>query len=109
MRLPVRRGARPRTIVSTSGSCGILRNVDQNIVTGELDRKRRDRDSGMVIVRASQAVELPGVPWTREIGAIHCPLSEGPASMRAGSCERVDAAVHVADRVTILPDRRLDY
>src|SRR5580704_5487927 len=70
MRVPAKRGASPRTIVSTSGSSGILRNIDQNIVTGNLDRKRDDFHLCVVVVNAGAAIELPGMPGAGEITAV---------------------------------------
>src|SRR5207245_621615 len=101
MRLPANRGARPRTMVSTSGSSGILRDIDQDVVTGDLHGKSRDHDGRVVIVRAATAIELPGVPGTGEIDAVDRSLSQRPAAMRAGSVERVDSALHIADGVTV--------
>src|ERR1700681_2203868 len=57
MRVPARRGASPRTIVSTSGSSGILRNIDQNVVTGDLNRKRGNSNFGIVGVGARAVID----------------------------------------------------
>src|SRR5260370_39237404 len=67
MRVPARRGASPRTIVSTSGSSGMLRNIDQNVVTRNLNRKRGNFNFGVIVIGAGAAIELPGVPGAGEV------------------------------------------
>src|SRR5882724_2286910 len=105
MRQPASRGARPRTMVSTSGSSGMLGNVDQDIVASDLCRERRDPDRGVVIVLASAAVELPGVPGAGEMGAVDGSLSQRSALMGAGSGERVYPSFDVANGVALFSER----
>src|SRR5882724_571281 len=105
MRRPASRGARPRTMVSTSGSSGILGNVDQDIVASDLCRERRDPDRGVVIVLARAAVELPGVPGAGEMGAVDGSLSQRSALMGAGSGERVYPSFDVANGVALFSER----
>src|SRR5438552_6829194 len=99
MRLPASRGARSRTMVSTSGSSGMLGDIDQNLVAGDLNREGSHPHGRIVIVCASAAVELPGVPRAGEIRSVDRALPEGPAVMRARPGERTDAAIDVAERI----------
>src|SRR5437016_9097282 len=109
IRQPASRGARPRTMVSTSGNSGMLGNINQDVVTGDLRRKRGDLDGVVVIVLAGAAIELPGVPGTGEVRAVNGPLSQRSAAVRAGSRERVNAAIHIADGEAVLSDRGFHY
>src|ERR1051326_9260056 len=70
MRLPAKRGASPRTMVSTSGSSGMRRDMDQDVVGGDLHRKGTDDDGWVVIACAGAAIEFPGVPGTGETAAV---------------------------------------
>src|SRR5439155_2948344 len=101
MRRPAKRGASPRTIVSTSGSSGMLRNIDQDIVPHHLDPEGRDDNLRIVIVRARAAIEFPGVPGAGQLAAVDGALSQRPAAMRAGSGQRVDGALHIANRIAV--------
>src|SRR6266571_4217770 len=74
-----------------------LGNINHDVVTGDLRRKRSDLDGGVVIVLAGAAIELPGVPGTGEVRAVDGPLSQRSAAVRTGSRERVNAAIHIAD------------
>src|SRR5207248_7334972 len=107
MRRPASRGASPRTMVSTSGSSGMLRDVDQNVVANYLNRKGSHLHGGIVIMSARATVEFPGVPWTGEILAVDCALSERPALMRARSGKRMDPSLDIADRVPLVAQRGL--
>src|SRR5207237_3052467 len=109
MRVPARRGASPRTIVSTSGSSGMLRNIDQNVVAGDLDRKRGNFNFGIVVVGARAAIELPGVPGAGETTAVDCALAERSTTMRTRSGQRVNTAIHVANRVAFFSDGDLRH
>src|SRR5436309_5040542 len=109
MRVPARRGASPRTIVSTSGSSGMLRNIDQNIVTGNLNRKRGNLHFRVIVVGARAAIELPGVPGAGETTAVDCALSERSTTMRTSSGQRMNAAIHAANRVAFLSDGGLHH
>src|SRR5258708_38775055 len=96
-------------MVSTSGSSGILWNIDQNVVTGNLDRKRGNSHFGIIVVGAGAAIELPGVPGASEITPVDRALSERSTTMRTGSGQRVNAAFHVADRVAFFSDGGLRH
>src|SRR5258708_37205475 len=109
IRQPASRGARPRTMVSTSGSSGMLGNIDQDVVAGELRRKCGDLDSGVVIMFACAAIELPGVPRTGEVRAVDGPLSQRSAAVRTSSRERVDAAIDIANGEAVFSDRRFHH
>src|SRR5260370_32844357 len=106
---PASRGARPRTMVSTSGSSGMLGNINQDVVAGDLRRERGDPDRGVVIVLARAAIELPGVPGTGEVRAVNGPLSQGSAAVRTSSRERMDAALDIANGEAVFSDRRFHH
>src|SRR5579863_438109 len=103
MRRPTMR-AMDRATVSTSGSSGTLRHVEQDIVAFHLDSEGRDFLVGIEIVGAGLAVPLPAVPWAHHVVAVESALPQRTAAMQAGAAKGGHASADVAESIQIVAD-----
>src|SRR3989442_777407 len=95
-------GAMERATVSTSGSSGTLRHLEEDVVALDAHFKNGNPLGGAVIVLAGTAVEFPQM-----IGANHAPivdltLPQRAAPMNTNAAESADFAARVADGIGML-------
>src|SRR5450432_924500 len=96
MRSPVTCGARLRTTVSTSGSSGIGK-FDRNFPGVQAHRVHGYVPGRIEIILARTAIEIPRMPRTSHAAPVDRALSQRAALMGAGTAQRVDLALDIAN------------
>src|SRR5262245_27304282 len=103
IRLPTS-GAIERATVSTSGSSGTLRNLEENLVAFYAHFKSGHALGSVVIVLAGTAVEFPQMIRTNHSPIVDLPLSQRPSLMNTNAAQRTDFTARVADGIRIITD-----
>ena len=72
--------------------------IDVDAVGAEFDGVGLETDTGVEVVRAGAAVELPGVPGAYDGSSVERAVGEGAAGVGAGSIKGMELAINIAEQ-----------
>src|SRR5947199_1375257 len=95
-------GAMERATVSTSGSSGTLRHLEEDVVAFDAHFKSGNAFGRVVIVLTRTAVEFPQMIGTNHAPIVDLTLPQRAALMNTNAAESADFAACVADGIRVL-------